>query len=644
MKIKSLFLLAGLFSSLLLVSQEALRPLSGNLNYHYSGLNGALKTESPSHQQKQMAGGLEIPFKEDFYYACTQQYPDQALWADSLVYVNTGFPIAPPSIGVATFDGLNKHGYPYMPTLLNMNLSYPADTLTSAPINLQVISSISYTLSPIDSVGMIFYIQARGYGDNPESGDSLLLDFYKPKQNTWTHNVWFQRGNLNSNVNDSVFKKIFVRIEDTAYFHEGFRFRFRNMATPVGNFDHWHLDYIHLSRGIFKNSDPFDDLAITQIPSPLLKEYSAMPYQHYMSSEMASKISVRIRNNRVGPPITMSYEHKVYTAGTNSLVHSYLGGPVNLPSFATAGYSSLQVHSQPTLQYSFAENMTDSTDYIIKHYLFRSGSSQGSEYNVPNDTVTQYQRFRNYFALDDGSAEQSYYVNAPGARIAVKVKLNAYDTLHSLRVYFDPAGNINAAKTRSFQIIVYNGDNFGPMSVKLLDPVKQGVKFFDKGFKGVPEYKLQTPLVLEPGTYYIGVQQQADALQIGFDRNYNFSRNTYFYASTSWQQSQIAGSVMMRPVFGKRVPPPVGLNDLEMEAAQFDLYPNPASNSFIIRGAAYEGTTFELHNAMGQKLNEGALTATETEVSTNQLANGLYVLVIRNKGMVLCQKKLIIRN
>ena len=219
-------------------SQEGVKPLSANINYLYGDLKTNTNEVKVINKQNK-AASLTIPFKDDFNYAFYQAYPLQSLWTDSSTYVNTGFPIAPPSIGVATFDGLNKFGYPYTPNLSNLNSSLNADFLGSKEINL--------SFTPGDSIALTFYYQARGRGDSPEITDSLLLDYYKPKQNKW-QKVWFNRGNTNPNTNETVFKRGFVRVIDTAYLHDGFKFRFRNMATTAGNFDHWHLDYVYLDK------------------------------------------------------------------------------------------------------------------------------------------------------------------------------------------------------------------------------------------------------------------------------------------------------------------------------------------------------------------------------------------------------------
>ena len=54
---------------------------------------------------------LVLPFFDDFAY--NSKIPDPARWVDKNVFINQTMAVDPPSIGVATFDGLNSNGTPY---------------------------------------------------------------------------------------------------------------------------------------------------------------------------------------------------------------------------------------------------------------------------------------------------------------------------------------------------------------------------------------------------------------------------------------------------------------------------------------------------------------------------------------------------
>ena len=77
---------------------------------------------------------ISLPFFDDFSYYWHTSQPDQKLWIDSYVFINNHFAIEPPSNGVATFDALDADGNIYKST----STTFPADTLTSSPIDLGV--------------------------------------------------------------------------------------------------------------------------------------------------------------------------------------------------------------------------------------------------------------------------------------------------------------------------------------------------------------------------------------------------------------------------------------------------------------------------------------------------------------------------
>ena len=93
--------------SVSLFAQEQLKPLNGNINLPTIPNNKLLSKKTTS------VTPIDLPFFDDFSYADKTPYPSTNNWLDSNAYINTGFAIAPITLGIATFDGLNKKGYPY---------------------------------------------------------------------------------------------------------------------------------------------------------------------------------------------------------------------------------------------------------------------------------------------------------------------------------------------------------------------------------------------------------------------------------------------------------------------------------------------------------------------------------------------------
>lgn len=619
--------------------QEGLKPLTANLSYYYPQPEHAPQIRHTT-QQKGKAASLTLPFKEDFYYATYRKYPSERLWEqDSSVYVNTSFGITPPSIGVATFDGLNRYGYPYRPDLLNNLKSEPADTLTSKPIDLLHYGPA--ILNPNDSLALIFYYQARGYGEPPEATDSLVVDFYNPTTDKWKR-AWFSRGNTNSNTNDTMFKRAFVPI-DSSYLKDGFRFRFRNRATTNGDFDHWHVDYIYIDKDRrAKNDTAFVDVSIAHVPGSFLKDYSSMPYNQYKTNDMGLKTATRIRYNG---PNEANFTYKFQAYKDNQPVFSQYLNNGNAKYFPKFGYYYTEnpALSNPTIPFTFPDGMTDSTDYVIEHILALDPNA-GTQFNYPNDTVLQYVRFRNYYSFDDGSAEAGYYVKGAGATIAQKITVNVADTFRAMRIYFDPSANVNSHPT--FTIYIWEGPNT-PGNVFYKASTADTVMYFKTSERGIPEYRLKNPIYLSPGIYFIGIKQgAADGLPIGFDRNYNRKTHLYYDEGSGWKQSAINGSLMMHPVFGKTIPPPVGISENIRGELKALVYPNPNNGNFLVVTNEHRSSAMEctLHNTMGQEVHRQTITSPAEEINATALAEGIYFLFLKENGKPVYQQKIIVQH
>lgn len=624
-------------------AQEGLKPLSTNINYLYGDLKPVKDEQAYANYNKTVSTStVSLPiFIDDFSYSYLQAYPNQALWDDSSTYVNSTFAIAPWSIGVATFDGLNKHGYPYTPNLVNQQTSLPADTLTTKPIDLS-----SYQIS--DSIALTFYYQARGRGDSPELSDSLLLDYYNPLQNNWK-TVWYQRGNSSANTNDTLFKRGYVKVDSAYYFQTGFKFRFRNKATTVGNFDHWHLDYVVLdiNRNIIKDTS-YTDYALGYIPTPFLKDYAAMPWRQYDTLDMRPKNSVFARSNGIiGSQIT--YTNTVYD-NSNIAVSGYVSGATNVNEvtdgfFKYKGWIKDTVLSNPknTFNYKFPF-MTGPNDYKIRHIIYR-GNGSSPDYIQANDTVLQHQVFSNFYAFDDGSAEGGYYINGTGGRMAAKYVLRKSDTLRSVRIYFDQVGSLTS-QIYSFRIKIWAPGANGPGNTVIYkDSVRTPNYFTNANINSFSDYVLPSQVILNPGTYYIGIQQEVAAgVVVGFDKNLDHHTSFYYDSGNGWTQSAIYGSIMIRPVFGTSLP--VSVKELKIDPSNilFSVYPNPASDNLIIRSAQFEKGTYHIINSIGQKITDGKIDSSSQTINTESLTNGLYFLILKINDKIVQQNKIIIQH
>jgi hypothetical protein len=116
---------------------------------------------------------LTLPFFDDF--TTSNVVPDKLKWQDRSVFVNKDFPYFPVNIGAATFDALDSTGKVYAHATW---VPFEADVLTTNAIRLDsVFDPVVRSLSPSDSVYLSFFYQPQGYGNKPESQDTLILEF-----------------------------------------------------------------------------------------------------------------------------------------------------------------------------------------------------------------------------------------------------------------------------------------------------------------------------------------------------------------------------------------------------------------------------------------------------------------------------------
>lgn len=620
-----LFFFCGFNSS----AQEQLKPLGGNINLPVIHTKPTLASKTTT------VTPLDLPFFDDFSYATKSPYPNANLWKDSNVYVNTGFPIAPLSIGVATFDGLNKKGYPY-------NISAPvssssqADYLTSNPINLKRMGAVPYSAD--DSLYLSFYYQAEGQGEAPEPNDSLSLDFYKARQNKW-QKVWGVKGYDPSAI-DTNFYRVMIYIKDTAYLDSAFMFRFRNRATLSGSLDHWHVDYVYLAKNRTKMDTSRKDLAFAYRSTSFLKNYWAMPYQQFIPQEMATSLRNYMRNNDPGL-IQAIYQYTVYN-NVGAPLDQYTGGNNNMSPFQNNGYHNFAPHANPSFTFVPSSPFLSPTHFTIKHSVNIFGSPT-SDVVQQNDTLEQIQSFSDFFAHDDGTAEVGYYLNTYGAKTAVRFKLNVADTLRAVNVYFDPVVDGQTIQGSTFRLVVWDGSSGVPGGVILRDSVAYPT-YLQGSYNMIPTYTLTSCLPLGAGTYFIGMQQTTNQkLNIGFDKNTNHMNDMFYDIGSGWVQSAIPGSIMINPVMGcTPVTPTVSVREYDKNNA-FILYPNPAQNSLHIKSTlvSLENTSIDIISSIGQTVFSSELE-NNTSIDISSLPNGIYFVYFNNKQVNVSPKKLII--
>jgi len=594
------------------------------------------------------ADTLSLPFFDDF--TTTAVYPDTRLWMDSQVYVNSHFPLSPPSYGVATFDQLDSKGRPYS-DLFNPLLFSSWDTLTSRPINLSFYKignqEVNYSIG--DSLYLSFFFQGGGLGDKPEFADSFVLQFKLPS-GIW-RNIWTQRV-----MNVTTFKQILIPVTDPLYFFNGFQFRFVHFTYALGNLNQVHLDYVRLNRNRSVSDTLINDVAIQAGPFSLLRYYHQMPYLHFLAdsaNQKAASHTLSVRNN--GAQIVNTQFAFDATAFSNTIA-SFPFSSSNRNIFPHA--DTVESFSS----FPFANLNANSFVRIDKRYRINplAGNTTPDVYNAlgNNDEYNSIQHFKNQYAYDDGTAEGgiglSYEGLPPGrGSFALRYNLSKSDTLSGIAIFFNRS--LENISSRSFRICIWRGLAEGVAEDKPIYELSILAPPYTDSINGFHHFILDTLIVLPKGDFYIGWSQTAIYnLNVGYDNNYRKdgieqrNDNILFNLLGTWQRADasIKGTPMIRPIVGAYSLYPLQVKEQTKRVdhvKQFQCTPNPVSESLRFTSLQpYEEALLEIRDIQGRLIVKETLLASDYNLETASWVKGIYIVYLRMKNGVQIEK--IIKN
>ncbi|MFO8235338.1 MAG: T9SS type A sorting domain-containing protein [Bacteroidales bacterium] len=617
----------------------------------------------PHHQEKKLkkqtfTDTLEVPFIDDF--AKYIGYPDPNYWIDNQAYMNHQYPRNSISIGAATLDAIDHEGNLYgTPN----NNTFEADYLTSKPINLEY--------NPNDSIYLSFFYQPGGYGDTPEPRDSLIVQFLNVEENQW-ETVWGVSYNKDSvmeefdkvrnktkiHYTDSTGHKQFIQtlipVLKNDYLKKGFQFRFHNYVSTTspsskpsksGNVDHWHVNFVRLDKNRHHQDTIINDITITEPLQSLLNNYESIPWRHFPQAidyEMNNYIEITYKN--IGDKtINISREFEIINSmGDRDTVFFTGGGGEDIPPYTTETYPR-------KINYIFPYNEQDSALFKIRSYLITDTISERAPYRW-NDTTQFMQKFFNYYAYDDGTAENGYGFHGEGSQnVWVAYKFDTYkaDTLQAVQIYFNQT--LDSANQQPFTIHVWDHDDGKPGELIYSQNSQKPV--FEDSLNKFKNYPLKEKIFLEEGTFYIGYEKYSNKmLNIGFDVNRNNKDKLFYNLHGDWVQSKFDGSLMMRPVFGKHIPY-TGDDDVTQIENQdktkdkdVNIYPNPAYDfvNIKIEDDDNHNYTYSIYNMQGRLIKSNAHL--ENNINISNLSAGVYILQIQDKTeQTQITKKIIVR-
>lgn len=580
----------------------------------------------PSPSQK-ISCTLHLPFIDDFskYHqlGATVQY-----WEDNFVFVNPTLGVDPPTIGVATFEGLDYDGYPY--DFDNPDNSGDTDFLTSCMINLQEDEDGNpYQIS--DSLMFSFYHQPEGNGFAPRVQDSLVLEFFDVDLNEWIKQ-WAKPG---ADLYD--FELVIIPILEGRYLRSEFQFRFRSKGRLSGNLDHWNIDVVWLDEGRSSGNLDLPDVGYQYPVNNLLNNYTAIPYKHYRSvasSQMIDSVLAQLRNNNTQAINLSNVKMRNFSEG--ALVNeSAFGNTVNFPAQSSKSFEIPVIGNGNG--YVYDPDIDEPFVSFLNEFVMTSGTF---DLVSDNDTINFVQDFENYYAYDDGSAEAGLGFTSAGGQLAIKYQALQPDSLIGYKIYFNP---IYDDPVFPFIMIVWDVEENLPGDEIYVNQTFSAVNFIKEGHD-IFAYYFFDSAVFVSGTYFVGLAQTNDiSLSIGYDRSTDNTQNTFYKTGFSWQDfpDSDPGSVMIRPVFQSAMDSIIMSVSEQQIIPEFAVYPNPANDRVNIKNLNNEELEISLLSIDGKVILKKR-DSHDVELMVSDIPSGMYLLkVVNEKGMVKVEKLLI---
>ncbi len=574
-----------------LLAQEMVVPLRDNpfvqqKNAHYN----SKKTRA------------SLPFIDDFSYNAST--PDTTLWIERQVFINNTMGVNAPTKGVATFDGLDATGRPYRPN--DFGAVGFGDSLTCTPIDLS-------SNNTSDGIVLSFYVQAMGNGFPPEQRDSMYV-FFRNSSNKWIEQ-YRRRGSF-----VHPFIQIFLPVDDPQYLHDSFQFRFVNFTSLNLNDDVWNIDYVKLDAGRSIDDTTLNDIAFTEQPTSILNTLTAMPFRQFAPADLSAQQDVTLRNIY---DVTNSFvlHHNAIEVNTNT----------NLSNTTQTAFSMSPKSTTTRSVPSYNIGLSGAGPFVVRDTYFIDAIN-GTD-RKSNDTIITETVFDNYFAYDDGTAEQAYFLNPAlnqPSKTAIRFDLRQADTVYGVSVYF--AAQVPSAAGKFLSVGLY--DSLGNTSAN--DVILKQQDLYTVQYPSqrgdFSFYAFDQPVAVGPGTYYIGLSQpanfQSDSVYYGLDKNTNNNIQKFsFNVNGFWVNSAVQGTVMMRPMVGRRFTS-TAVNSIE-KISNTILYPNPASNIIYIESEEI-WSAYQITNIAGQAVQKGKIQ--RNKINIDALPSGQYLITLNNKN------------
>ncbi len=604
--------------------------------------------KNKSHRSRTQLDATTLPFWDDFSYASElQNMPNDTLWEyGRTVWVNNGAGINPPSLGVATFDGIDSVGKPY--SVNDILAKGIADRLISRPLRMDLVDVVDR-----ESVFLSFYFQMRGNGEPPDAGDRLIISV---KNDLGKWDILKEIENDGTLQSDQ-FYSVILPISGDQYFHDNFQFRFQSFGRLSGPYDTWNLDYVYLNKGRSLTDTSFPDRTITGTPTSLFVSYYSMPLKHFLIDPAGSLarptvpvFNLKSRNDAFpnNPPDEQPFNYTTTATITltkeNKPVDTVF---VNLDTKQEPGFNISPVKVSTLSVKTLPDPTLFNADADSVHVLFKLGLStkdsltpafdgdydsvkyQPIDFRYNDSTRAEY-ILSDYYAYDDGTAEYGASLVQPGSQLAYLFELhtNKLDTIVRVDLYFPKFGD---ETSQVMQLQILRDLTNSPGSVLYTENITIQRSQNNKMWPHI----LTRPIGVDK-QFYVALKQTSSAIiPIGLDKNTESGQKMFFNSNGTWiQNASVKGSLMIRPAFGKGDSVNTAINEPK-EITKL-VYPNPSQGIFYVPLNSQNVHIFDMTGRLVE--HEESTDGEVKRIEMKSLARGIYVLKIFTGQEVYTQK------
>lgn len=583
---------------------------------------------------------VALPFWDDFSRVKNHR-ADSLLWINNdKVFINDGQAINPPTLNVATFDGYNENGLPYVTN--DFSTSGFGDTLISQPILMGDVP-----LAKRNDIFLSFFYQAGGNSEPPNVSDFLRLEFLDADAN-W---VQIKTYYIDTNFDPSVFFEEAIQITDTRYFHNAFQFRFIFYGRLSGAYDSWHLDYVYLNeRKATDRNTNISDRAMADPLTSVLGEYFSIPYNHFITDPGTAftKPYIELFNLKDTSfsqvtNYTSRFTITNYTGATPDVTfNGQLDFQQSLPSLPSRQRAIHQLQNLPDVIHFNADADSATIAVSVDFSSGDNGLDYFSRYQdidfLVNDTVEHTFTLSNYYAYDDGIAEYAAGLTQQGNQFAYRfiMNTNAVDTLNGVYIYFPYFGGTVPSST---VLSIYKSKNGLPDSDQVL--YSQSIPIIQSANSKFVFFKLNEG-VLVKDTFFIGYRETitggSSRIRIGLDASHDTGHHMFYRPNelSAWRVNDgITGSFMIRPRFGKGEV----ITGIEEFQKPVVVYPNPTRGEFFMKGRVDQ---LQILSATGQSVRyTSEVFDHQQKVILHNPTTGIYILRYRSGTKLFTEKILV---